>query len=68
LSTFEELGEFQFIERLEKLCHSEPVLTLAWESPQISGIPTKPGDCHTSVAERSGSFNIMVASGNHTAI
>ena len=38
---------------VEKTCHSEPVRTLAWESPGQEGEPPdmRPknrGDCHTS--------------------
>ena len=45
--------KFQFIELFLILCHSEPVRTLAWESPGLEGKchtkqPKKLGDCHTS--------------------
>ena len=37
-------GAFQF------MCHSEPVLTLVWESPPSSRLHSpKDGDCHASV-------------------
>ena len=37
----------------KKACHSEPVRTLAWESPMVLYLPEDPGDCHTSL--RAGS-------------
>ncbi|MBQ7801633.1 MAG: 3-phosphoshikimate 1-carboxyvinyltransferase [Oscillospiraceae bacterium] len=47
----------KFWEEYERLsqntCHSEPVLTLAWESPKIDSQSEKSGDCHTSL--RTGS-------------
>ena len=45
--------KFQLVELFPISCHSEPVRTLAWESPGLEGKchikqPEKLGDCHTS--------------------